>query len=46
MGTESICRGVGLSLGPVVKLPNIIIKPNSLCLGTGIGLEIDVGQSK
>ena len=44
MGTEPICLGLGL--GPVETLLNIIIEPNSLCLGIGIGLGIGVGQCK
>ena len=43
MGAEPFRLGLGLSLGPVETLPNIIIKPNLLCLGIGIGLGIGVG---
>ena len=38
MDTEPICLSLGLSLGPLETLSNIIVKPNSLCLGLGIGL--------
>ena len=40
MGTEPICLSLGLGLGAVETLLVIIIKPNSLCFGTHIGLGI------
>ena len=44
MGTEPTYLNLGLGLGSVETLLNIIIKPNSLCLG--IGLRINVLQCK
>ena len=44
MDPEPICLRLGLSLGPVETLPNIIIQPNPLCLSMGIALGISVGQ--
>ena len=43
---KPICLSLGLGPGQVETLPNIIIKPNSLCLSTGIGLGIGVEQCK
>ena len=46
MGAEPICVGLGLSTFPMETLLNIIMKPNWLCLGIGIGLGISVGHCK
>ena len=45
MGTEPVCLGLGLGLGvgPVETLPNMIIKPNLLCLSISISLGIGDG---
>ena len=44
MALRSVLNGhIGLGPGPVETLLNIIIKPNSLCLSTGIGLGIGIG---
>ena len=37
MGTEPICLSLGPAIGPVETLSNIVIKPNSLYLGVGVG---------
>ena len=37
MGREPICLSLGLAIGPVETLSNIVIKPNSLYLGVGVG---------
>ena len=44
MGASPICLSLGLGLGPVETLPNIIIKPNSLFHSIGLGLGMGIGQ--
>ena len=47
MALRSVLNGYrSTDLGPVETFLNIIIKPNSLCLKSGLGLGIGVGQCK